>query len=396
MFVPLFNSPRDYAWGSPTLIAQLQGRVPTGSPEAEVWFGDHPGCPARVGDGTGRTLDRVRADAGQSPLRFLVKLLAAASPLSIQAHPSRAQAQVGFAREEADAIPRDAAERTYRDDNHKPEVILAVSSVFRALAGLRPLAQTRRLLHSLGDGPGPRALARRLAGDDEAAALRDAIAWLLSGDAQAEVDGIVAAVAEADDAEFARELETLRSIAAAYPGDPGVVVALLMNLVDLRRGQALFVPAGVLHAYLSGLGVEVMAASDNVLRGGLTPKHIDVDELLAILDTAPQTPPILEPRTIAPGIEVFDPGIGDFTLSRVRVDGSGSRELPLQSAAIVLSTTGGVTVTAGEQRQDLPAGTAAYIDGEPLLSISRSDSGSVSGSGSGSGSGEVYLAQSAH
>ena len=140
MLIPLANDPRDYAWGSTSLLADLEGREPADHPEAEVWFGDHPGDPSETPDG--RTLDRWIADEGAAsgidqPLPYLLKLLAAASALSIQAQPSKAQAEAGFAREEAAGIPRDAAERTYRDDNHKPELIVALSETFRALAGLQ-------------------------------------------------------------------------------------------------------------------------------------------------------------------------------------------------------------------------------------------------------------------
>src|SRR6478735_9150238 len=151
MLVPLSNDARDYDWGSTTLIPQLAGRSPSGRPEAEVWFGDHPADPAETPDG--RPLDMWIADEGHSHgvpehLPYLLKLLAAASALSIQAHPSKAQAEAGFAREEAAGIARDAADRTYRDDNHKPELIVALSEEFRALAGLRDLDASRRLVAS--------------------------------------------------------------------------------------------------------------------------------------------------------------------------------------------------------------------------------------------------------
>ncbi|MFV0374956.1 mannose-6-phosphate isomerase, class I [Microbacterium sp.] len=360
------NRPRDYAWGSTTLLADLEGRRPSGTPEAEVWFGDHPGSPSRV-DGGDDTLDRVRAQAGRPPLPFLVKLLAAGAPLSIQAHPSRAQAERGCAREDAAGIPRDAPERTYRDANHKPELIVAVSESFQALAGLRPLARTRRLLDGLGDAPGVRALAARLQGPDEATALRDTVRWLLSGRAQGEVAEIIAAVGRAAGGEFSAELTALGAIARAYPRDPGVVVALLMNLVRLRRGEALFVAAGVLHAYVAGLGVEVMAASDNVLRGGLTPKHIDVAELLSIVDTAPADPPVLVPRT-AGADSVYDPGVPDFLVTRLAIDGD-ARDVALRGAAIAVVTAGEVTVAAGGVERVLRPGCAVYADAEDRIRV---------------------------
>jgi len=182
VLLPLSNSPKDYAWGSRTLIAALEGREASVAPEAEVWFGDHPAGPAHIDDGGGETLDAWLSrgpEGAPEHLPYLLKLLAAASPLSIQVHPSKEQAMEGFARE-ADQ-PVDAADRNYRDDNHKPELIVALSDTFEALCGLRPLDDTRRLASALGDGLGGAALRARLEADgDDADILRDVIGWLLS------------------------------------------------------------------------------------------------------------------------------------------------------------------------------------------------------------------------
>ncbi|MFT4135096.1 mannose-6-phosphate isomerase, class I [Microbacterium sp.] len=379
MLVPLSNVPRDYAWGSPTLIAELAGRAPSGRPEAEVWLGDHPGCPSRIEDGTGRTLDALLADLGAPPLTYLLKLLAAASPLSIQVHPSKEQAAAGFAREEAMGIPRDAAERTYRDPNHKPELIVAISDTFHALVGLRPLAATRRLVAALGGGPGAAALRGRLEGDDEAEVLRGALGWLLSGDARVEVADLIAALETATSTEFAAELATARRIAAANPGDPGVVVGLLMNLVALRRGEALFLDAGILHAYLDGLGVELMAASDNVLRGGLTPKHVDVPELMRIVDPRPAPPPRLRPRGEG-GAAVFDPGIDDFVLTRATPTPEREVRVALRGPAIVVVTAGAVRVSGASGARSLTPGGAVFATADERVLVV-------------SGTGEAFVAQ---
>ena len=376
------NTPRDYAWGSTTLIAELEGRTPTGAPEAEVWFGDHPGHPARVPDG--RTLGEwlASADAPEGTLErlpYLLKILAAGSPLSIQAHPSKAQAEEGFAREEAAGTPRDAATRTYRDANHKPEIIVALSDRFLALAGLRELAATRRLLDAVGEATAPlRAVLD--SHPDDADALAAALIWILSPAAGAQVSEIIAAATDAASDEFGDELELVRHLQSHYPGDPGIVVAMLLNLVILRRGQGVFVPAGVLHAYIEGLGVEIMAASDNVLRGGLTPKHIDVAELTAILDPRPGPAPVLDPA--AGTARTFTGGVPDFVLTQVTADPSAAVEVRMNGIAIAVATSGEVEITGADtqDRLTLRPGSAALI---------TPNEGSVSISGTG----EVFIAE---
>jgi mannose-6-phosphate isomerase len=357
MLVPLSNDPRDYAWGSATLLAELQGRRPSGRPEAEIWFGDHPADPSVTSDG--RTLDawlEAEGPATGAPARlpYLLKLLAAASALSIQAHPSKAQAEAGFAREEAAGIPRDAAERTYRDDNHKPELLVAISDEFRALAGLRDLDATRRLVSQIG--PGAATLAQRLQGDD--VSLGAVIGWLLSEGGAADARDIVAAATAAESTEFAAELDMVRALETSSPGDPGIVVALLMNLVTLRRGEGLFIPAGVLHAYLEGLGVELMAASDNVLRGGLTPKHIDVPELLSVLDETPGAPMIVQPQQVEAGADRYDVPVADFALFRVRAGAESA--LPIDGPAIAVSTGGAVSIAGSTGTVALSPGAAVF------------------------------------
>lgn len=374
MLVPLTNEPRDYSWGSTTLIPALEGRVPTDRPEAEVWFGDHPAAPARTP--AGARLDEWLAEAGHESLPYLLKLLAAASALSIQAHPSRNQAIAGFAREEASGPARDAADRTYRDANHKPELIVAVSDEFRALAGIRDLAGSRRLAAALGRGGRP--LAERLEASD--ASPRALVAWALSAEASDEVGGVIAAALTARSEEFAQELELARTLNAGFPGDPGIVVALLMNLVTLRRGQGLFVPAGVLHAYLEGLGVEIMAASDNVLRGGLTPKHIDVDELVEVLVDATGSLPPVEPRPVAANVAQYDVPVADFSLRRVVLAEGDAAEIPVDGGPAILLTISGSPTAAGA------AGDP--VDLRPGAAVLSADETSVRLTGPG----EVFVA----
>ncbi|WP_460800561.1 mannose-6-phosphate isomerase, class I [Microbacterium sp. GXF6406] len=373
MLLRLSNTPRDYAWGSATLLAELEGREPTGAPEAEVWFGDHPGDPADLLDGS--TLDAVTGGG----LPYLLKLLAAGAPLSIQVHPTLAQAREGRHREEH--LAADDPQRNYRDDNHKPELIVAVTDRFEALAGLRPITDTLRLLDALGSSAGVARLRAVLtAVPDDAGVLRDAVEWALSTAAQSEIDDIIAAVTDASSEEFAAEISVVRGIAEQNPRDRGIVVALLMNLIVLGRGQGIFLRAGMLHAYVSGLGVEIMAASDNVLRGGLTSKHVDVPELLAVLDAEPDTVPVLFPAA-AGLVTSYSVDVPDFSLRRIELVGESVR-VPIHGPAMVLATAGAVAV-AGEathEEQPIGIGTAVFASTDETGLTLR-------------GAGEVFIAQ---
>jgi len=372
MLLHLENTPRAFAWGSTELIAALEGREPSGGPEAEVWFGDHPASPARVPGG--RTLDAVTAEHGIA-LPYLLKILAAGAPLSIQVHPSKAQAIDGYERERH--LPADDPTRNYADANHKPEILVAIGERFDALAGLRRADASARLFTALGESGAP--IVERLA----AGVPGDVVAWLLSGAAQAEVDAIIAALStvggEAGAAEFDAEFEAARWIAGTHPHDPGVVVALLMNLVTLRAGEALFLRAGLLHAYLRGIGVELMASSDNVLRGGLTPKRIDVPELLRVLDDPGADPVVLRPREIAHGVASYGPGIDDFELTLITLDGTSTAIVP-RGPAILLAIDDDVVVREGSLTVTVRPGHAAFI-------VPDVDSVSIDGAG------RVFLAE---
>ncbi|WP_395640933.1 mannose-6-phosphate isomerase, class I [Pseudolysinimonas sp.] len=319
MFVEITNEPRDYAWGSTTLIPELLGVAPDGRPQAEIWLGTHAGSPSRV---VGRDGD-LRDLVGELP--FLLKILAAGTPLSLQAHPTTAQAQEGFARENAAGIPVDAPHRNYKDPHAKPEMIYALSEEFRALCGFRPVTETRTVLDAVRPGllPGLRADAD----------LPATFEWLLSGHPDvAEVVAEVTAIArDADGDSWA----TVRLLAAHYPGDPGVVISLLLHTVVLAHGEALYLPAGNIHAYLSGLGIELMGPSDNVLRCGLTPKHVDVPELLRIVDFTPVADPRLAPAT-ADGLAVFAPIGAGWELLESR----GERDLDADAPALLVVLDG--------------------------------------------------------
>lgn len=361
MFVSITNEPRDYAWGSTRLLAEYLGHVPSGAPEAELWMGAHPGCPSRVTAGEHAGLDlpaAIEAVGGRQPA-MLLKVLAAAEPLSLQAHPDAVRARTGYDREEAAGIARDAPHRSYRDAFPKPELLVAVTP-FEALSGFRPREQAERVFDALA------AVDARLVPVAEHVRGGDALAWLLSGTPEA-----AAAVAAASGraAEIAGELpaeaDTIVRLSATHPGDPGILVALLLNRLSLAPGEALFLPAGNMHAYLEGLGMELMGPSDNVLRGGLTPKHVDVAELLEVVDETP----IEDPRL--PGVELegaiaYRPP-APFELRRIegphRVD--GGRALLLAVAPVQLEVD-------GEPRQ-LDAAEAAWIDTDRPFSVTSDE-----------------------
>lgn len=395
MIIQVANDPRDYAWGSKTAIAALLGRIPSGGHEAELWLGAHPGSPARIvapklvgGYSDLRVWLTADPEAALGPrlaptgkLPFLLKVLAAAAPLSLQAHPTLQQAAAGFARENRLGIRFDDARRNYRDPNHKPELIVALSDRFEALCGFRPVEEVRFILDELGRldaesvRPRPELLGLMAARIGSAEPLKSALGWILGG--SAEVGEFVAHLVElaelaisrgADD--VGRALATVRDLARFYPADPGIATALLVQRVTLRRGQALYLPAGNIHAYIQGLGIELMASSDNVLRGGLTSKHIDVQELLEVLDFRPLPVPYLIPEEPVPGMRIFRPDVADFLLIQLSLKGA-SKELPLDGPAIVLCTRGRAELAGGRGSAVVSLGESVYVTpDEELLTVS--------------------------
>jgi mannose-6-phosphate isomerase len=294
--VPLTGAVQNYAWGSTTLIPSLLGVEPDGLPQAELWLGAHPVLPSLL-DGVS-LLESIAADPIRflgprakdvnNTLPFLMKVMAVASPLSIQVHPSKEQAHAGFDRENQQGIALDAGNRNYRDANHKPEIICALSE-FSLLCGFASNDEVNDLLGaviSVAQGPAREALGSIGLLDSGTVEQRRSLlaaALAIPREAREGVVDAVRAVAQE------RNLSYLVGIADQYSDDAGVLVAALMNHRVLQPGEAVFFEAGNAHAYLGGLGIEVLANSDNVVRAGLTPKHIDVDELLALCDVTPSS-----------------------------------------------------------------------------------------------------------
>ena len=390
----LDNPIQNYAWGSRTAIATFLGRPsPAAKPEAELWIGAHPKAPSRIVEPPGLgTLDRVIEDDPVSvlgpeicdlfgnELPFLLKVLAAAQPLSIQAHPNQAQARRGWARENAEGIPLDSPHRNYRDPNHKPELVCSLSPAFAALKGFRPVEEIARRLDAVG-GPELKREIARTSRERSAASLRSLLARLLTLDADERAPVLGRAAVEssrrADDPAWA----WVGRLLERYPGDTGVLAPLYLNLVVLGPGDALYLPAGELHAYLEGAALEIMANSDNVLRGGLTPKHVDAPELLATLVFEPRSPDVLKAVEVAPGERAYRTPAREFELGLIDV----APDRPFRPAAgrsveILLGLDGAPRVTAegasvvlGRGESVLvPAATATYaVEGEGRVARAR-------------------------
>lgn len=364
----LKSATRTYSWGSRTLIPHLQQRAESTHPIAELWYGAHPGAPASV---EGTPLNEVIAADPQgslgehvastydNQLPFLLKLLSADEPLSLQAHPSKAQAEEGFARENAMGVALDAPNRNYKDDNHKPELIVALTD-FYAMAGFRPLMHTRELFHALNCDELDRYVNMhiadgRLTSDDEADSLRALFTTWITIPAATRRTLIKALIESAQQlvptlasGNWMRQvLTTIIELDELYPGDVGVLGALLLNHVQLAPGEAIYLDAGQLHAYVRGMGVEIMANSDNVLRGGLTPKHVDVPELVKVLSFNS----VSDPRVL-PNEGHYPVPVEEYSLSCHNLSSGDPATINHDGPAVILCT-GGVLVLSSEDGKTL-------------------------------------------
>lgn len=370
-----------YAWGSDVAIAALQSRaLPTQRPEAELWFGAHEAAPSLLLDAPGSpTLDAAIVDrplallGGATATRFggrlpyLLKVLAVARPLSLQVHPGLVEAVGGCAAEDRADIPRAAADRCFRDPLPKPELLRAVTP-FAALCGFRSPEATIDLLRMLElDSLTWLEEMVRATGHDASIPAVGRLLRLPATDRRVALAQLRSAIAAAEGTpgRWRATLLRLRTLLDAYPDDAGVLVALLLDLVELAPGEAMFVPPGTPHAYLEGVGVEVMAASDNVQRGGLTSKHVDVEGFLALLGPPETTRPaahVALPRVLGRGHAGHRADTAYFELDEYGADG-GSHTLPERGPAIVLCLDGQVALTTTRQYIVLARGEAAFLPG---------------------------------
>jgi mannose-6-phosphate isomerase len=385
-FVKLINTIKHYPWGSTKWIPDFLGAENNeNAPWAELWMGLHPSGPSLVKDG-GRVVplehyiheDKVW-QLGQEnytafgSLPYLFKLLAADKPLSIQAHPNLEQARAGWARENAAGIAVDAAKRNYRDANHKPELICALSP-FTAMCGFRPVDIIVQILENFACpvlGAPIRALKDRRARPEEAypAFMRSLFAL---GDY--EKKALSAHISRAGNAlktgapHFVAEWELAASLNDYYPEDPGVLAPFYLNVLELEPGQAVYIPAGMLHSYVHGIGLELMASSDKVLRGGLTDKHVDHDELLSVLKMLPWTPEVLYPVSLSETFASYITPAREFVLSVMKGDAdedgeADTRRRLLQGGPVILMVTEGeLGVTfRDDQTLVLRRGESAFV-----------------------------------
>ncbi|WP_413113074.1 mannose-6-phosphate isomerase, class I [Thaumasiovibrio sp. DFM-14] len=368
-FYKMHNVIQDYAWGSKTSINTLFGiENATQKPQAEIWMGAHPnGCSQVEVDGERVSLAELVAQAPEKmiggktqatygELPYLFKVLAAEKALSIQVHPSKAQAEAGYAREEAASVALSAANRNYKDPNHKPELVYALTS-YQAMNGFRELDEMVALFEQVAVSAIADLVAALKAGGDGQALQAFFHAMLsLSGERK---DAAVAALMAYAKVQQAQPLFALLvDLEQQYPGDIGLFAPLMLNVLTLQPGEAMFLDACTPHAYIKGTALEIMANSDNVLRAGLTPKYMDVEELVACtrFESMPADSLLTQP-VVEAGIEHFPVPVDDFKISFYQ----GEHQLEVSSAEIVLAVDAPLTLTCGETVLCLQKGESAFV-----------------------------------
>ena len=382
---------QQYAWGSTAAIPALLGVADDGAPWAEAWYGSHPAGPARVAGGDVlSTLIEAEPERllGEDiiwrfgrRLPFLLKLIAPEQPLSLQVHPSQAQAAEGYALEEEAGIALDHPSRNYKDTNHKPEMVLALTR-FQAVAGFRAPRRAVEVLAGL-DSVLARRMRRTLRLNPTRYGIRQVFSDVVSASTRPtpeEISDLVAEIAarfEAGTSPSLRVDSNVLKMAVTFPGDPGIAAALLLNPVTLQPGEALFVPAGSVHAYISGLGVEVMASSDNVLRAGLTAKHIDVPEMLACVDYVAAPPVRPAPEYLSRATRAYYAPVDDFELMVTTVVAADGRlPVPGRGPRILLAADGPIPGVPPADPQTLARG-AAGCGGAPQHRLSVEGEGTL-------------------
>ena len=386
----LKNQIQNYAWGSREILGRMRGvPVPTEQPEAEVWVGAHPAAPSRATvDGAESPLNELivenpsrflRPDRTSDWFPFLFKILAIDAPLSIQVHPTPEQAIAGFEDEQARGIAIDAPYRNYKDRYSKPETVIALSPM-RVLTGVRPVEQLKTLAAAFGAAW----LAERA--ELSPKQLLTEIIRLPEETASAAVQHLVdtaAGLLGASNDVVADAAELVRIVDGKYPGDRGLLVAFVMNLVHLAPGESAFTPDGQVHAYVSGTAIELMNPSDNVMRAGLTAKHIDTEELIKVLGEKQDAPVIQRPNPEDGPLGTYAMWDERMSVTRVRVEEGKPLNYTFKGISAALSVAGKVTIQAKDGN-----GTEEFVLGatESVLHVGEPSEAVLSGSG------ELYIA----
>ncbi|WP_030013497.1 mannose-6-phosphate isomerase, class I [Curtobacterium sp. S6] len=388
------NPIQNYAWGTRDTLARLRGeKSPAAQPEAELWVGAHPRSSSSVQTDRGerRLAEIIDEDPtailpeGFEEFPYLLKILAIDAPLSLQVHPSEEQAVAGFEREEAAGIPLDAAERNYKDRRSKPETVIAYSPL-RILTGIRPAEDlkeiARRLnltwLAELADYNAADIVKGIFAKDETSSSVA------VEATVNAAMDWSLQHPFDEDDAADRRDqpgfdvdavADLILLLHDAYPGDRGILVAVAMNQLFLKPGESAHTPDGYIHAYIQGTAVEIMNPSDNVMRAGLTPKHVDVKEMLATVVSEQPAPEITEPQRTESGYRSYDLWDPRLRLFRVDVSDGSPVIFPCEGLAAILCLEGEVEVAGGQDRVSLSGTRSA-------LHIGSADDLTISGHGS--------------
>lgn len=369
---PLDAELKHYDWGVPGALSNVLGREPSGKPEAEIWWGNHSLAECSISTPEGAEDFHAWLEQKNLDFPLLVKLLAADRPLSIQVHPSHEQAQAGFDREDSQGVPLDSPERMYKDRSAKPELLIALSDEFVCLAGFVGPSEVRNRLARWGEWGAPRSLLLlmdRLAGNPREACR--VITEEFSGDddvIQELHDWLLSYDPSRLNEQTRREVQLLQKVSSAYPGDPGILFALLMHYIYLQRGEALFVAAGEVHAYVEGFGLEVMLPSDNVIRAGLSRKNTDTEAFMEVADfTAKSSPSLVKP--VGTDFFVTYESIGSgFVVHRIKF---GGEELTITQPSVCFVETGRVTMSDSDETL-LARGDAVFaLPGETVSPVSE-------------------------
>jgi mannose-6-phosphate isomerase len=356
---------KKYDWGSTDLLSDFFGLSKEIDAVAEIWFGTHP-----LGESKSLADNQSLSDSLGKRLRFLVKFLSAERALSIQVHPNSDQAKAGFDLEQGQAIPISDSKRNYKDASHKPEALIALTS-FRALCGFRPRTDLATVFTEFGKSePQFASLAKKLLAE----ASLESIFQSLIEDSELVKRFTTTVDSSQSNPVAMKARELVAKLLKQFPDDTGALVALMLNEVSLEPGEAIYLPAGNVHAYLSGLGLEVMAASDNVLRAGLTSKHIDVAEVLEIADFSELVEPRVRPKKLAEGLIEYPVDCSEFRIYRAEVSGKNLlADLDLPASAMVVCTAGEVAVsTSLDEREVLTKSEVVLASGAKKLSLSGS------------------------